>query len=122
MVAQRNNLLLTGLTRGNMMPNLKYSSPFDAYKETGDGYLFFNQFKTAVPQLNHVYKVVGAGIIVQQVKIIAFVDNVAIGKVISDDCGNTCVGELAMYNITGKAIGWKYGESRSGYRLQEITS
>jgi hypothetical protein len=104
-----------------MMPNLKYSSPFDAYKETGDGYLFFKQFKTAVPQLNHVYKVVGAGIIVQQVKIIAFVDKVAIGKVIADDCANACVGEISMYNMTGIAIGWRYGDTRSGYRLQGMT-
>jgi hypothetical protein len=104
------------------MPKLKYSSPLEAHEETGKSSAFYSQFSTAVPELEGVYKVVGCGIITQQVKIIAFVDEVAIGKVISDDCGNTCVGELAMYNITGTTIGWKYGESRSGYRLQEITS
>ena len=103
------------------MTELKYGSPFEACEDTGSSAHFYSQFKTAVPQLDCVYKVVGCGIITDYVRIIALVDKVAIGKVIRDNNGNHGVGQLNMYNTSGISIGWKYREQRSGYRLQELT-
>lgn len=81
---------------------------------------FYQQWKTAKPELNKTYKVIGCGIITEYVQIIALVDKVAVGKVIKDTNSGSQVGKLTMYNIDGNLAGWKYQEFRSGYRLQEI--
>lgn len=81
---------------------------------------YYQQWKTATPEIGKVFKVVGCGIITEYIEIIAIVDKVAIGKVVKDTNGGTSVGELSMYYLEGNMTGWKYKESRSGYRLQEI--
>ncbi len=99
---------------------MKYDSPYEAYEETGSGKAYYDQFKTSTPEVGKVYKVVNCGIITEYIEILSFVDKVAIGKTIKDTNGGSQVGNLNMYNITGLAVGWKYGEARSGYRLQEV--
>lgn len=81
---------------------------------------YYQQWKTAKPELGKTYKVVGSGIITEYVEIIAIVDQVAIGKVVRDTNNGSSVGKLSMYYLEGNMMGWKYQEQRSGYRLQEI--
>jgi len=82
---------------------------------------YYKQWKTPKPLLGSVY-IGNNNIIKEIVKIIAIVDKVAIGKVISDDNGGSSLGKLAMYNTTGLNVGWKYGENRPNYRLKEINN
>ncbi len=99
---------------------MKYDSPFDAYEETGSSDDFYKQFKTVIPEVGKLYKVVNCGIITEYVEILSIIDKVAIGKTVKDSNGGSQVGNIHMYNATGSAVGWKYKESRSGYRLQSI--
>ena len=102
------------------MTSLKYSSPFEAYEETGSGNNYYKQFKTSKPVIDQVYRVTGCGIITEHVKIVGIVEGVAIGRVIEDTNGGSQVGSMSMYHLEGLKAGWKYNENRSGYRLKEL--
>lgn len=99
---------------------MKYESQMQAIEATGSVQPYYDQFVNVKPELNKTYKVTGSGVVTDYIKIVAIVENVAIGKVVEDTNGGLSVGEMSMYYLNGKRMGWKYKDNRPSYRLKEI--
>lgn len=100
---------------------LKYNSPIDAYEQTGDGKAYYLQWKPVTLEIGKTYFQAKGNWQEKQYKVLAIVDDVAVCEVVNDTSvfGLSQNGLKCLFHVSGYRSGWKYGDDRSIYRLQE---
>lgn len=100
---------------------IKYSSPLEAYEQTGYGRNYYLQWEPVTLEPGKTYYQAKGTWQEKQYRVLVIVDDVAVCEIVSDDNthGMSRNGKKCLFYTSGHLGGWKYEDARSIYRLQE---